>query len=146
MNQNKRAFLKLGVALMVTTSLSPLAALAASEEGVELFIQGSDGKQEGEGRLSLSKDELAKLQEMPSQKRAAFLSDLILRWLKKRFPDIPWPKVGEDMGNDLTQQMTKMLDSNGFGGEGKPLRGIKIRIKVNFKPPNKWEISLQIDF
>ncbi|HGG06326.1 MAG TPA: hypothetical protein ENK28_12785 [Aliiroseovarius sp.] len=146
MNKNKRAFLKMGVALMVTTSLSPLAALAGRDDGVELLIQATDGKEESEGILSLSKDEMGKLQDLQGQKRAGFLAELIMRWLKKRFPDIPWPKVGDDMGKDLTQQMNKMLESNGLGGEGAAIRGIKIRVKVNFKPPNKWEISLQIDF
>ena len=146
MNKNKRAFLKMGVALMVTTSLSPLAALAGRDDGVELLIQATDGKEESEGLLSLSKDEMGKLQDLQGQKRAGFLAELIMRWLKKRFPDIPWPKVGDDMGKDLTQQMNKMLVSNGLGGEGAAIRGIKIRVKVNFKPPNKWEISLQIDF
>ena len=145
MNQSKRAFLKAGAALVASASLAPYAAMAEYKDGISAFITASFAKEQAEGRLSLSKEQMDMLQDLSGEKRGVFLSEIILRWLKKRFPDIPWPKVGDDIGKDLARQMTKQLEENGLG-EGPTPAGISIKIKFKFKPPSDWEIGIEINF
>lgn len=151
MNQSKRAFLKTASAVAVTLSMSSLAAFAAGADGVVIDIEGYDGdKGPFKNGLTLNKEQLGKLQEMDARTRPRFLSDLILRLLKRMLPEVPWSKVQEDMGRDIAAQLAKQLAAGpggwGDGGGEEPLPKIKIRLRVKFKPPSNWEISLEIDF
>ena len=145
MNQSKRAFLKAGAALMASASLAPYAAMAGYEGGITAFISAKFEKEEVKDQFSLSEEQMKKLQDLAGPKRGGFLAELILRWLKKRFPDIPWPKIGDDIGKEMAQQMTKQLEENG-AGEGPTPLGIKIKIKFKFSPPDNWDISIEINF
>ena len=145
MNQSKRAFLKAGAALLASASLAPYAAMAGYEDGIPLWFSASFGKEEVNDHFTLNKEQMDKLQDLAGPKRGDFLSDIILRWLKKRFPDIPWPKVGDDIGKEIARQMTKQLEENG-AGEGPTPLGIKIKIKFKFSPPDNWDISIEINF
>ena len=146
MNPSKRAFLRKGAAVAVALSLSPLGALAAADGSVTLQLEGSDGSNKAEDLLTLNKEQMARLQDLQGEKRAGFLAELILRWLKKRFPDLPWPKMGNDFGQDLTKRLAAQMDGNGILDGEKPLPKIKIKVKVKFKPPSDWEISIEINF
>lgn len=145
MNHSKRAFLKTGAALMASASLAPYAAMAGYKEGITAFITAKFEREEVKDHFTLSEEQMKKLQDLAGAKRGEFLSDIILRWLKKRFPDIPWPKVGKDIGKDIARQMTKQLEDNGLG-EGPVPSKIKIKIKFKFSPPDEWEIGIEIEF
>lgn len=146
MNKSKRVFLKTGTALLATMGMAPLAAFAGREGGVDIVLSATDGEQKAGGTLSLSKSQLAKLQEMKPKERPVYIGELIYRWLKKRFPKMAWAKVGGKISNDITRQIMKQLDGKGLGEGDKPLPKLRIRIKVKFSPPDNWEISVEIKF
>ncbi len=153
MNSSRRSFVTGTASLLASTALASYAAIAGVGNGISAFItasfvNGADGKGENvKDRLEISKMQAKKLQKMDGTKRAVFLSDLILRWLKKRFRDVPWPKISKDVGRELAVQTLKQLERSGMGGGGKPIpTKIKIKIKFKFKPPSDWEVALEITF
>jgi len=107
MNKRKREVLKAGAALMASASLAPYAAMAGEGGGISVWLSVAFGKENVEDQMPLSKTQVRALEDVSDAKRSAFLSEIILRWLKKRFPDIPWLKVGNDIGKDLARQTTK---------------------------------------
>lgn len=153
MDSSKRTFIKKGgAALLATVSLSPLIAIADDyKDGISAFITASFSRESGEetvkDQLVISKKQSDMLQDLDGPKRAEFLSDLIMRWLRKRYPDFPWPKMGSDVSEVLTEQTLKQLESNGIDGGDKPFPSkIKIKLKFKFKPPGDWSITLIIEF
>jgi len=153
MNSGRRSFISGTAVLLAGTMLSPLAAVAGTGNGITALISasfshGPDGKRKKfQDRLEIGRKQAGKLQELTGQKRASYLSGLILRWLKKRFPDAPWPKIGRDVGKELARQTLAQLKRSGMDNGEKPIPSkINIKIKFKFNPPNEWEIGIEISF
>ncbi len=140
MDSSKRAFMQGGAVMLAGLSIAPLSAFA-KEGGVVLFLEASDGRNDAKEQLALDSKQMAQFQELQGRKRPEYLADIILRWLKRRFPDINWPV----MGNDLTQRMVKAMGGTGIL-EGDVIAMIKIKLRVKFDPPDKWEVTLEISF